>query len=195
MSAKGKLKTSDYLPIDEYYRLLKCLRADKKYIWELYCSIAGCTALRVSDILRLKWIEILSDSKVVIKEKKTGNIRKINFSKKNYQKILELYKLMDEPDVFSYIIGNPESGQPYTSKHINHTLKRFKIDYQLKIKSFSTHSFRKTFGRNLYNSMPNRSEALILLMEIFKHSSPDITKRYIGLQDEEIQKAYNIIEL
>jgi len=61
----------------------------------------------------------------------------------------------------------------------------------LKIGHFSTHSLRKTFGRKLVDSAGAESEmALIKLSEIFNHSSPAITRHYLGLRQEEIGEVY-----
>ena len=48
-------------------------------------------------------------------------------------------------------------------------------------------SLRKTFGRQVYNMNNENSElALVKLMKLFNHSSVAITKRYLGLRQEEI---------
>ena len=48
------------------------------------------------------------------------------------------------------------------------------------------HTFRKTFGRYVYESMGRTTEALILLSMILKHSSPQVTMVYLGIRQEEI---------
>ena len=77
-------------------------------------------------------------------------------------------------------------------KSLNHfILKEIKKKYKLKIKNFSCHSLRKTFGRQVYNMNSENSElALVKLMELFNHSSVAITKRYLGLRQEEILQTY-----
>ena len=76
---------------------------------------------------------------------------------------------------------------------INHVLKELKDHYNLKIKHFSTHSLRKTFGRKVFESSDNAELALVKLMELFKHSSVSITKRYLGLRQEEILQTYDCL--
>ena len=76
-------------------------------------------------------------------------------------------------------------------QRINIILKEIKKKYKLKIKNFSCHSLRKTFGRQVYNMNSENSElALVKLMELFNHSSVAITKRYLGLRQEEILQSY-----
>ena len=56
------------------------------------------------------------------------------------------------------------------------------------------HSLRKTFGRQAYNMNSESSElALVKLMELFNHSSVAITKRYLGLRQEEILETYDCL--
>ena len=73
-------------------------------------------------------------------------------------------------------------------------LKEIKKKYRLKVKNFSCHSLRKTFGRQVYNMNSENSElALVKLMELFNHSSIAITKRYLGLRQEEILETYDCL--
>lgn len=60
MGMKGQKTTSDYLPIEEFIRFLEGLHNDKLYSWEFYCRISFYTALRVSDVLTLKWNDLLN---------------------------------------------------------------------------------------------------------------------------------------
>ena len=68
------------------------------------------------------------------------------------------------------------------------------IRNRLKIKNFSCYSLRKTFGRQVYNMNSDNAElALVKLMELFNHSSVAITKRYLGLRQEEILQTYDCL--
>jgi integrase len=66
-----------------------------------------------------------------------------------------------------------------------------KAKYNLKIKNFSSHSMRKCFGREIINrSGENAEMALTKLSQLFNHSNPAITRRYLGIAKEELfQKA------
>ena len=85
-------------------------------------------------------------------------------------------------------------GTIFTVQRINIILKEVKKKYRLKIKNFSCHSLRKTFGRQVYNMNSDNAElALVKLMELFNHSSVAITKRYLGLRQEEILQTYDCL--
>ena len=72
MSVKGSVTTSDYLPYEDYQRLVQSLIDEKKYWWACYCILSFCTGLRFSDVCRLKWIDILDKRKIVITAQKTN---------------------------------------------------------------------------------------------------------------------------
>lgn len=57
-------------------------------------------------------------------------------------------------------------------------------DY-VSLDEIGTHSLRKTFGYHFY--MQHKDVAM--LQEIFNHASPEITLKYIGIQQDSIDKA------
>ena len=68
-------------------------------------------------------------------------------------------------------------------KTVNNVYKLFKrIDKQLGNIGFTTHSMRRTFGLWYYR----KTHDILYLMRLFNHSSEEITKRYIGITDEEL---------
>ncbi|MFR9546928.1 MAG: tyrosine-type recombinase/integrase [Rikenellaceae bacterium] len=191
---KGKQTTADYLTIDEFNQLVEGLRSDREYLWELYCRFSFCTALRASDVLSVRWEDILEKDFFDKIEKKTGKSRRITFNKSVSQKLTELYNLLGEPDVEGSLFLNPTTKKSYSLEHINRKLKVFKVKYRLSIKSFSTHTFRKTFGRYVYENNNRSAESLVLLNSIFRHSTIDVTKVYIGLRQAEIDTVFNSIK-
>ena len=59
--------------------------------------------------------------------------------------------------------------------------------------NISTHMFRKTFGRMIFDGNKDKGTALVLLMDIFGHTSLEITKLYLGIRKEEINEAYKLV--
>lgn len=192
---KGQLTTADYLSYDEYRKLLQGLEQDGLYLWETYCWLSFCTAFRASDVRSLRWRDVLHRKELVRTEQKTQKTRLVKFSEDVQRKTTELYGLLGCPDKEGYIFLNPETGKPYSLEHINRKLKVFRVKYRLGIRAFSTHTFRKTFGRYVYETNGRTSEALVLLNQIFKHKNLDTTRRYIGLAQEDIDKVYMSIRL
>lgn len=195
MSKKGQRTTSEALLFDDFINLLSHLHKDKKYQWELYCCISFCTACRISDVLSMTWNDILEKDELTKIERKTKKIRDITFNDSVRQRISELYVLMGEPDKKLPVVRNRHTGKPLTKEYINRTLKTFQSYYHLPIKNFSSHTFRKTFGRFVWDSMGRTMDALTRLCLIYAHDSPQTTMIYLGIRQEEIQSLYETIQL
>jgi integrase len=190
MAKKNQLTKSDYLAMPELKKLLNGLHRDKKYIWEFYARLSFCTALRASDVLSLTWADIINRSYLVKTEKKTGKTRKIAFSERTQRYIDEAYLLMKKPNPNELIFKSKVTGEALTIQYINKIIKKWKDRYLINIGNFSTHTFRKTFGRYVYDTAKDKSNALLLLNQIFKHSTIEVTKVYIGLRQEEINSVF-----
>lgn len=195
MAKKNQLTKSDYLSVGELKKLLNRLHKDKQYIWELYTRVSFCTALRASDVLSLTWADILHKSSLTKTEQKTGKTRRIPFNNHTQDRFEELYLLLKRPNPAELIFINKHTKRPFTIQYINLLTKQWKERYGINIGNFSTHTFRKTFGRFVYDSNENKSEALVLLNSIFSHSSINVTKVYIGLRDDEIQSVFASINI
>ena len=119
----------------------------------------------------------------------------MKFNNEVQEKTRHLYESQGCPDVDGYIFKNPRTGRPYSLEYINRLLKVFRFRYKLPIRAFSTHTFRKTFGRYVYELSGRTAEGLILLNQIFRHSNLETTRRYIGLAQEDIDKVFDSIRL
>lgn len=152
---------------------------DHNYKTSLLIAHDYFTRLRISDILALTW------------EHKTGKRRTLRLNPQLQKHIQECHGHIQPLKDTSYILVS-QKGTVFTIQRINVILKEIKKKYRLKVKNFSCHSLRKTFGRQVYNMNSENSElALVKLMELFNHSSVAITKRYLGLRQEEILETYD----
>jgi len=191
---KGQLTTADYLTKEDFDRLMAGLHTDGYYVWELFCRLAFCAALRASDVLSLRWKDILDVDCIGKLERKTQKGRQIKLNASVRSKLSELYNLLGSPDRELPVVCNPKTKKPYSLEYINRLLKTFSVRYRLHVKAFSTHTFRKTFGRYVYENANKSAESLILLNTIFRHTSIEITKRYIGIRQDEINEIFNSIK-
>ena len=193
MSLKYSTTTADYLVWSEAMNLIRKLAKDENYKMSLLIALGCFTGLRISDILALRWEQILSTEEFTIIEKKTGKKRVLRLNSQLQQHIQECYEHIKPISVKSSILIS-QKGTVFTIQRINVILKEIKRKYRLKVKNFSCHSLRKTFGRQVYNMNSENSElALVKLMELFNHSSLAITKRYLGLRQEEILQTYDVL--
>ena len=193
MSKKFSTTTSDYLVWDEMLNLVRKLSTDEKHKMSLFIAIGSFWGLRVSDILSLRWEQILNQNEFSIIEKKTGKTRVIRINAQLQKHIAECYEKIKPLGTKSHVFTSQKGGV-FTIQRMNVLLKEIKVQYKLNIKNFSCHSLRKTFGRQVFKMSGENSEmALIKLMEIFNHSNMSITKRYLGLKEEEIKEAYDLL--
>ena len=193
MSLKYSTTTADYLVWSDAMNLIRKLAKDGNYKMSLLIALGCFTGLRISDILALRWEQILSTEEFTIIEKKTGKKRVLRLNSQLQQHIQECYEHIKPISVKSPILVS-QKGTVFTIQRINVILKEIKRKYRLKVKNFSCHSLRKTFGRQVYNMNSENSElALVKLMELFNHSSLAITKRYLGLRQEEILETYDVL--
>ena len=193
MGLKYSNTTADYLIWSDAMNLIRKLAKDGNYKMSLLVAIACFTGLRISDILSLRWWQILGVEEFTIIEKKTGKQRTLRLNPQLQQHIQECYEHIQPIGNKAPILVS-QKGTTFTIQAINRMLKQIKTKYKIKAKNFSCHSFRKTFGRQVYNMNGDNAElALVKLMELFNHSSVSITKRYLGLKQEEILQTYDCL--
>ena len=193
MSLKYSTTTADYLVWSDAMNLIRKLANDGNYKMSLLIALGCFTGLRISDILALRWEQILSTEEFTIIEKKTDKKRVLRLNSQLQQHIQECYEHIQPIGQKAPILVS-QKGTVFTIQRINVILKEIKRKYRLKVKNFSCHSLRKTFGRQVYNMNSENSElALVKLMELFNHSSLAITKRYLGLRQEEILQTYDCL--
>ena len=82
MSLKYSTTTADYLRWDEMSNLVRRLSRDGDYKMSLLIAIGCFWGLRISDILSLRWKDILNVDEFTLQEKKTKKNRYI-FSRKS----------------------------------------------------------------------------------------------------------------
>ena len=193
MSQKHSYTTADYLPWDTMLNLTRRLFRDGKYRMSLLIACGSFFGLRISDLLGLTWEQILGES-FTLNEKKTGKHREIKVNAGVREHIKECYKALGIKDPREKAFLN-RYGDVISIQRINVVLKEIKVKYMLKdIQHFSTHSFRKTFGRQVVEMAGDNSEmAVIKLAEIFNHSSTAITRRYLGLRQQELREVYDTL--
>ena len=75
MSLKYSTTTADYLVWSDAMNLIRKLAKDENYKMSLFIAIGCFTGLRISDILALRWHQILQTEEFTIIEKKTGKKR------------------------------------------------------------------------------------------------------------------------
>ncbi|MBR7003387.1 MAG: tyrosine-type recombinase/integrase [Bacteroidales bacterium] len=190
MAQKHQYTTSDYLEWDAAMNLIRRLYKDGKIRLSLLVGCGCFFGLRFSDLSRLTWEQLLTGDSFAIYEQKTGKRREIRVNKGFQDFIRECYVALKIRDISHPCFLN-RFGSIITNQMVNRHFKLIKVRYQIKTRNFSTHSLRKTFGRRVVDMAgPNAEMALIKLSEIFNHASPLVTRRYLGLRQEELGEVY-----
>ena len=193
MALKFSNTTSDFLEWDTMINLVRKLYNDKNYKISLLVGCGCFFGIRIGDLLTLTWEQLLKSDTLELIEKKTGKKRiiKINFQlQKHIQSCYNAVKpTNDNSNCFT-----SQKNSVYSIQRINVILKEVKTKYNLKINNISSHSFRKTFGRAVYNNADSNSEmALVKLSELFNHSDIKTTRKYLGLRQEELMETYDLL--
>lgn len=135
--------------------------------------------LRIGDILQLRLVDIIRDAgryRLNIVEEKTGKPRTFTVP-------AEVYSwLRDYADANG--IAKDQRLFPLTVRQVQKHLQV--VCKYLEIENVSTHSFRKFLATNVYE---NSGHNIALVQTILQHSSPTITRRYIGISTDEVEKA------
>lgn len=191
MSAKHSYTTADYIEWDVAMNLIRRLYKDGNYTMSLLIGCGCFFGLRFSDLAQLRWEQLLSGDSFAIYERKTGKRREIRINKGFKQHVRDCHDAMGIKDD-SRPCFLSRFGSVLTIQMVNRHFKTIKIKYQIKVRNFSTHSLRKTFGRRVVDMAGADAEmALIKLGELYNHSSPMITRRYLGLRQEELGEVYD----
>jgi len=193
MSLKFAQTTADYLEWNEAMNLIRKLYNDKKYTLSLYVACSCFFGLRASDSLSLKWDDLLGKDEFQLIEKKTQKRRDIKINQQLKKHISDCYTKINPASLNDFAFVS-QKGTVYSLQRLNVILKDLKKQYNLKIKNCSTHSLRKAFGREIFiRSGSNAELSLVKLSQLFNHSNPAVTRRYLGIAKEELMETYNIL--
>ena len=148
-----------------------------------------CTALRISDLLRITWDDVYDGergefrSHVAITEKKTGKQKIIALSA---QAVKALRMLLPQRRGIYVFSNNRNDGKAISRVQAWRIIK--KAAKAIKAAGLiACHSLRKTFGYIAWKS----GVTSVMLMDIFNHSSFEITKRYLGISQDDRDKIYH----
>ena len=154
------------------------------------------TALRISDLLNLRWRSVYDFKKncfrdhLLIWEHKTGkrNYIAINQNAKN---ALYLYFMEKNPDPEEYVFSKRTNPYKPLSRSQAYRIIKEDASHTTSEEAISCHSLRKTFGYYAWQEGVQPA----LLMNVFNHSSFHITKRYLGIEQDEKDLVYLNINL
>lgn len=137
--------------------------------------------LRISDILALNVSDVKNKKYIQIVEKKTGKFKKFPINSKLIPMIAEFVKLRANHEPLFVSVFGRRLDRISAYRIIKSACA--KVCKETKI---GTHTLRKTFGYHYYQQFKD----VVMLQKIFNHSSPQITLRYIGIEQNQIDESY-----
>ena len=195
MSLKGQRTTTTSMDWDDFKSLIGKLERDGEYKFCLLISIGVFTGLRISDLLKLKFSQFESDI-LTIQEQKTKKTRRIKINSDLKAIVNRVKNKMVVTDYDQFIFLNRYGSKPIDKSYVNVKLKEILKKYDINLDgNISSHLFRKTLGNRVLRLNNYSNESVILLMELFSHSSIALTKRYLGLREREIHDVYDSLRL
>lgn len=172
------------LTTEQYREIITAMREGSSYFRPnervaTALVLEGNLGLRISDIVRLRPCDIVSDGgrfRLSITEQKTGKQRVFTVPLV-IQQYIENYCLR-------HGIGRTDLIFPITTREVQKVLAKV-CDY-LGYEGISTHSFRKWYATEIYK---NNGYDIALVQRLLQHSSAAVTQRYIGIEPQRIEKA------
>jgi integrase len=191
------MKSADYVEWNKLKEVVQSLQADRRRSgakMALFINLGMHVALRVSDLTRLKWADLMTDEndiaqpvkKLVVVEKKTKKTRHIALSDEIRDFIASTYSGQC-PD--EYVFQN-RLGGVVSTRYLNEEFKRIAKRYNVCVDTFSTHSLRKTWARHKMELNPADPMRFHQISEALNHSDLGVTRRYLGIKQEEIDNLY-----
>ena len=192
MSIKGQNTTTTYMEWNYFISLITRLEKDENYKFCLLISIGVFTGLRISDLLSLTYSDLLSNETFTLREMKTKKQRSIKVNKDLKGIVSRIVSKSNITNLNQLIFINKYGTKSIDKSYVNVKLKEIIKMYRIRLEgNVSTHTFRKTLGRRVMEVNNYSNESLILLMDLFGHSSMSITKRYLGIREQEIHNVYD----
>lgn len=163
--------------IQEVARILK-----KRSQRDFFMFVMGTqTGLRISDLLALRVGDVRNKTHVMLKEKKTGKDKRF-FLNTAVRSLIDDY-CEDMNDLDYLFTSRKGDNQPIKRQRAYAILNE--AARKAGLEEIGTHTLRKTFGYHFYQ----RKKDVAMLQQIFNHSAPSITLKYIGITQDLQDKA------
>lgn len=205
----GKNKSIAIKDTKELQRVQSLLKT-RNYKAYILFQIGLATGYRGGDLVRLTVLDVkkaIEQRKFVVAEEKINNmsngkkntIRKETFERvayisDNLIKVLKEYIDGKEDSEFLYPARNGK-GKGNNKEHVRRDYlgKQFKkaiVELGMNM-TCGTHTPRKTYGYIQYNA---HEKDITFVQELFGHSTPKVTRRYIGIDEDEKRESAQCVD-
>lgn len=162
-------------------KIIEWFYRNKKRKYAVLFTLGIYSGLRISDLLKLKVKDVFCKNTITMREQKTGKYKLFPL-KNELQTLLNDFCAgcgLDEWLFTGKRKRKLDRSQVY--RFLNQACAELGISVNV-----GTHTMRKTFGYHHYKQFHD----IGLLQTIFNHYSPNVTRRYIGITQDEINESY-----
>lgn len=190
---KGEKTTVEPIRDKKKIQIMKTYLLGKRQRDYLLFVLGLNTGLRISDLLELKYSNIFMDKGIfrehlTIVEEKTNKTKKIKLNDVT-RKCLKEYVFTHSISGDDYLFASKKGGRITRVQAYRLLTEAARA---VGIEDFGTHSLRKTWGYWTYRASKYN---IGLIMDMFNHSSPAVTLRYIGINQDQKDELYSIVQL
>lgn len=177
---------------DELYAFRMYYKNEKPNTRNYTLIVLGLnTALRISDLLSLKWESVyhfqnhIFRDHVLVCEQKTKKKNNI-FLNENAKEALEIYFNERKPKETDYLFTKKTCPNKPLNRSQAYRIVKAAAEKTIDDPCISCHSLRKTFGYHAWK----QGTPPAMLMDLFNHSSYNVTERYLGIEQDERDEIY-----
>ena len=175
--------------VEKLQKLAEFFLIRKQYRNHAMLVLGVSTALRIGDLLMLTWGHVCEEKSgefrthITITEKKTG---KRNTIALNHKTISALRLLIPHKRNMFIFANNRNEPAPISRTQAWRIIKKAVEATGLANRHIAVHSLRKTFGYHAWVS----GTSPVVIMDIYNHSSYEMTRRYLGVAQDDRDKVY-----